>query len=147
MNPSPDPATPAPVFTLDLVVPPEAIDANGHVNNVAFVQWMQDAATRHFETSGGLPAMRAARATWVVRSHQIEYLHPAFLGDRLCVKTWVADFRRVRSTRRYEFYRLPDHRLLAKGETNWVFVGLEDGRPRSIPPEIPRALLQPPFTP
>jgi len=25
---------------------------------------------------------------WVVRAHQIEYLQPAFAGDRITVRTW-----------------------------------------------------------
>jgi acyl-CoA thioester hydrolase len=67
--------TPA-IFREEFVVPASAIDANGHVNNVVFVQWMQDVATRHFDSMGCAEAMREARAIWVVRSHTIEYLAP-----------------------------------------------------------------------
>ena len=31
-------------FRLDITVPGEVVDGNRHVNNVAYVQWMQDAA-------------------------------------------------------------------------------------------------------
>src|SRR5229473_1101260 len=87
----------------EFTVPDSAIDGNGHVNNVAFVQWMQDVATRHFALSGCMEAMRAAGGMWVARSHHIEYLRPAFAGERLQILTWVADFSRVRSLRRYHF--------------------------------------------
>ena len=37
----------AAIGAVELVVPDTAIDANGHVNNVQYVQWMQDAAIAH----------------------------------------------------------------------------------------------------
>jgi acyl-CoA thioester hydrolase len=80
--------------------------------------------------------MRALNATWVVRSHNIEYLSPAFAGERIQVRTWVADMRRVRSLRRYHFVRLADEKLLVRGETEWVFVDAAGGRPLAIPAEV-----------
>jgi len=134
-------ASTAAVFCDEIVVPPSAIDANGHVNNVVFVQWMQDVATRHFESAGCAEAMRAAGATWVVRSHTIEYLAPAFAGDRLQVSTWVVNFSRVRSLRRYRFTRATDGKLLVRGETDWVLVNAATGRPCSIPESIQLAFI------
>lgn len=110
-----------------------AIDANGHVNNVVFVQWMQDVAIRHWDSLGGMAMQQEAAATWVARSHHIEYLRPARLGDRITIRTWVADIRRVRSRRHYEFLRAADGELLARGETDWVFVDVSTGRPKSVP--------------
>ncbi len=117
-------------------IPENAIDGNGHVNNVMYVQWMQNAAIRHFDSLGGTRLMSEARATWVVRSHKIEYLHPAFAGEEIEVRTWIANLRRVRSLRRYEFVRQSDQTILVKGETEWVFVDAASGRPTSIPEPI-----------
>ena len=121
------------VHEYEMDVPMSAIDANGHVNNVEYVRWMQDAAVSHFEHAGGNPHLADAEATWVVRSHRIEYLAPAIAGDRVRVRTWVDDFRRVMSLRKYEFARAGDEKLLARGETEWVFVDATTGRPKSIP--------------
>ena len=129
------------IFRDEFTVPSSAIDGNGHVNNVVFVQWMQDVATRHFDSMGCGEAMRSAHATWVVRSHTIEYLAPAFAGDRLRVSTWVANFSRVRSLRRYQFARASDGKLLVRGETDWVLVNAATGRPCSIPETIQRAFV------
>ncbi len=129
------------VFVDEIVVPADAIDGNGHVNNVAFVGWMQEVATRHFESVGCGATMREAGATWVVRSHHVEYLGPAFAGERLRVLTWIVDFGRARSLRRYRFSRSPDGKLLVRGETDWVFVNAETGRPCSIPEAIRRAFV------
>ena len=133
-----------PVYRYEFTVPTDALDENGHVNNVRYVQWMQEAAVRHYGSIGGIPITQAIGATWVVRSHNIEYLRPAFAGDRLEVQTWVANIRRVRSLRRYRFIRLSDGKLLVKGETDWVFVDAKTGAPRLVPDEIIRIFpLQP----
>jgi len=124
------------IFRQQLVVPPEAIDINGHVNNVNYIQWMQDIAVLHSESCGGTAATEATGATWVVRGHTIEYLRPAFINELIDIHTWVVDFRRVRSLRRYRFFRHSDGQLLAKGETDWVFVDIKSGRPLAIPQHV-----------
>ncbi len=129
-----------PIFRYEFTVPEDALDENGHVNNVQFVQWMQDAAVRHYEAAGGIPPTLALGATWVIRAHTIEYLRPAFAGERIEVRTWVANIRRARSLRRYRFIRVADGKLLVKGETDWVFVDAKSGSPRLIPEEVARVL-------
>jgi acyl-CoA thioester hydrolase len=130
------------IYRYELTVPEEAEDQNGHVNNVEYLRWMQDAAMKHSETAGCTQATNAAGATWVVRTHKIEYFKPAFAGDRIVVATWVADFRRVQSLRKYKILRLSDMTVLADGETNWVFVDAQKGSLRSIPKEV-RAMFEP----
>lgn len=127
------------IYSHEITADTRVIDANGHVNNVAYVQWMQEAAIAHFRSIGGIESMRQAAGTWVARSHWIEYLRPAFAGDRVQIHTWVASVRRVRSTRKYSFERASDGAILARGETDWVFVDIETGRPCAIPADIRRA--------
>lgn len=124
------------VYPYEFTIPDEAVDENGHVNNVMYVQWMQDAAVRHYEAMSGTQPTQVIGATWVVRSHKIEYLTPAFAGERIRVLTWVVNMRRVRSLRRYHFIRVADEQLLVRGETDWVFVDANTGRPRAVPPEL-----------
>ncbi len=124
------------IFRHQFPVPAEAIDGNGHVNNVVYLQWMQDVAVMHSDAVGCTVATRAAGCTWVARTHTIEYLSPALAGDTLLLSTWVADFRRVRSMRHYEFHREWDGKLLARGQTDWVFLNVASGRPGTIPEGI-----------
>jgi acyl-CoA thioester hydrolase len=121
------------------IIPLSAIDENGHVNNVAYVQWMQEIAVEHYETIGGITA-QGNDATWVVREHKIEYLLPAYAGEEIEIKTWVENIRRVRSLRKYEFVRRSDGRVLVNGETDWVFVDTKTGRPLPIPEKVSQAL-------
>jgi len=125
-----------PFYRFEIIVPAEVVDQNRHVNNVAYVQWMQDAALQHSAATGCTRMTEAIGATWVARMHRIEYLSPGFAGDALTVLTWVADFRKVRSLRRYRFIRAADQKVLAQGETDWVFIDAATGRPRAISKEI-----------
>lgn len=125
-----------PIYTYQFTIPETAVDENKHVNNVMYVQWMQDIAVRHYQFIGGTEPMRNLRATWVVREHRIEYLSPGFAGDLIEVQTWVVNIRRVRSLRRYRFVRIAEGQVLAKGETDWVLVDTQTGGPIRIPDEI-----------
>ena len=102
---------------------------------------MQDVAIRHSIASGGTAAMRAAGCTWLVRSHTVEYLSPAYAGDSIEASTWVEYFHRVRSLRQYRFVRTSDSKLLARGETVWVFVSAGTGRPHAIPGSVSACFL------
>lgn len=126
----------SPVHVHPVEVGASAIDANGHANNVEFVRWMQEAAVAHADAAGCTAATLAAGATWVVRSHQIDYARPAMEGDRIEVRTWVENVRRAFSLRKYEFVRPSDGVTLARGQTDWVFLDAATARPRSIPDAI-----------
>jgi len=115
----------------------EEIDGLGHANNVCFVEWMQSAAVSHTTALGWPgPRYRALGSGWVVRSHKIEYHQPAFAGDPIVVRTWVATMKKVSSLRRYEIVRPCDGALLATAETHWAFVDYATGSPTRIPPEV-----------
>jgi len=124
------------IYHHEVQVTPEMVDRNGHVNNVAYIQWMQDAAVAHARSSGCTAATSALDATWVARMHHIEYLRPAFAGDSITVLTWVANFRKVRSLRKYCMVRASDRAVVAEAETDWVLVDAATGRPRPISQEI-----------
>lgn len=118
-------------------VRPDEIDEQGHVGNVHYVAWMQAAAVAHSSARGWTPERyRALGATWVVRFHFVEYLRPAFEGEQVVVRTWVADFKKVTSLRKYRIVRPGDGVVLATAETNWAFIGAENGAPKRIPPEL-----------
>ncbi|CAH2599184.1 Acyl-CoA thioesterase [Rhodovastum atsumiense] len=122
------------IFTRRIVVPAEAIDVFGHVNNLVYLHWMLDVATEH-SAAQGWPLERYLEAgfIWVVRSHGITYHRPAFAGDEVALHTWIADFHHHLSTRRYLFRRPADGRVLAEAETGWVLVDRDRLRPRRIP--------------
>jgi acyl-CoA thioester hydrolase len=123
------------VYTHSFSVPESAIDVNGHVSNIEYVRWMQDAATAHTASEGWtLERYRESRAVWVVRTHTIEYLRPAFAGEQLQVHTWIASVRDCQSRRMYLVTRADQDRVLvARAETLWICIDPETGRPRRVP--------------
>jgi len=124
------------IFRTRFQVSAQAIDENGHVNNVNYVQWMQDLAVSHYQLMGGVEPTQALGATWVVRSHHVVYQSSAFEGDLIEASTWVVNMRKVRSLRRYQFTRVADGKVLVTGETDWVFVDIQSGRLLAIPANI-----------
>ncbi len=125
------------IFVYTHTVRDDEIDALGHVNNLAYLKWMQSAAVAH-SAACGWPTERYLEtgAGWVVRSHRIEYLKPALVTEPIMIRTWIASFKKVTSLRCYQIWRPTDDALLAEAETNWAFIGLEHRVPRRIPMEV-----------
>lgn len=126
-------------FRYPHVVSREDIDELGHAGNFHYVRWMQHAAVAH-STANGWPPERYNElgGGWVVRSHQITYLKPAFEGDELSIETWVENMRSATSLRRYEIRR-KDGILLARAETDWAFVNYATQKPVRIPAHVASA--------
>jgi acyl-CoA thioester hydrolase len=129
-----------PLFEYRHVVRSEEIDGLDHANNLAYLNWMQSAAIAHSDAVGWTTSRYfALQAGWVVRSHQIEYLQPAVLGDEVVVKTWVADMKKISSLRRYEMFRAGDNVRLAVAATNWAFIDFQTRRLTRIPDVVASA--------
>lgn len=112
----------------------EEIDALGHVNNLHYLAWAQAAATAH-SSAVGWPFSRYTEvgASWVVRSHVIEYLRAARLGDSIVVRTWVTEMGKIHSLRKYQIVRAVDATTLATAQTQWVFVKLASQTIERVP--------------
>ena len=123
------------IFRQELIVSADAVDEFRHVNNQRYIAWMQEVATAH-SAANGWPMERylGIGAAWVVRSHFIEYLRPAFAGDALDIDTWASSLALREVTRKYRFRRADQ--LLARAETKWVYVDIRSGRPKRIPAEL-----------
>ena len=113
------------------------IDFNNHVNNVTYLSWMIEAATKHSESVGfGYKECLKLGGTWIAKSHNIEYKKPSFINDELQMETWIEDIGKILSTRRYVLTRVSDRVLICEGKTEWVFVDSEKMRPMKIPAAI-----------
>lgn len=117
-------------------------DAYGYVHRANYLDYMQEAA---FDASAAAGYDRARYDVmglyWLVRETDIEYLYPLRYGDSVQVKTWVIDFRRVRSRRAYELRVAESGELAARASTDWVFLDSAAGRPVSIPQEMMAAFF------
>ncbi|AYY12263.1 acyl-CoA thioesterase [Actinobacteria bacterium YIM 96077] len=114
------------------------LDSYGHVNNVTFAEYIQEAridfVARHFP--GGL----AGHAGSVVAGQHIDYLAPVTAGARLQVEVWVT---RLGESSFDLAYAIRDaERVYARATSALVAYDLQEARPRPVsPPE--RAALEP----
>ena len=122
------------VFVVPLDVRPEHIDENGHVNNVVYVGWLQDAGTAHWNAR--FDDETRAKWSWVATRHEIDYLRgiaPGSVG--VVARTWVGDPQGPRFNR---YVRIEDGegRLCAQGLSEWCLVDAQTLRPARIPAEM-----------
>ena len=120
------------VYSTQLTVQPEHIDDLQHVNNVVYLQWVQDIAGQHWFSSSS--HLQLDELVWVAREHRIEYFAPALLGENLALKTFVEKMQGVTSTRIVEIRR--SGKLICKCSSHWILVDQQSMRPRRIPQEI-----------
>lgn len=124
------PATPAFRFSQPVTVVSAHIDELHHVNNVQYVQWIQDIAGAHWLTA--FPVGEREQYVWVVQEHHIRYLKSALLGDELRLTTWIGEFKGATSQRFTRIERVADGALLCEAETKWVLLDPHTGRPKRV---------------
>jgi acyl-CoA thioester hydrolase len=117
-------------------------DAFKRLNHTNYLRYMQEAAFDASAAAGyGLARYEAMERLWLVRETDIEYMRPLRYGDRVQVKTWVADFGRVRSRRDYEFRLAGSGEMAARAYTDWAFLDSRTGRPARIPADMVAAFF------
>ncbi len=122
------------VFELAIAVAPADIDRLGHVNNVTYVRWVQDAAVAHWTAAA--PAADQARLVWVVVRHEIDYKQAAFLSDGIVARTWVGAATRITFERHTEILRASDRALLARARTVWCPMDAVSLRPTAVSSDV-----------
>lgn len=113
------------------------IDGQGHVNNAVYVKWMDAAAWANSVAVGyDLEQYRALGSAFVVRRHEIDYLQPAYAGQKIIVATWPCEMVRFNAYRKHQIIRVNDGVTLARARTHWVYMDTATGRPRRMEPEL-----------
>lgn len=125
-------------FQISVTVRPEHLDDLNHVNNVQYLAWVQEVSKAHW---GSLSRPEWDRDyLWVVRSHQITYLHAAVLGDVLSISTHVEEARGAQSERHVQIRLAEDNTPVVTCKTIWVLLDARTGNPVRIPSEMVDAL-------
>ena len=119
-------------FSYSFRVSVEDIDAQNHVNNVAYVKWIQDVAVAHWFSATN-EATRE-KLTWIVTRHEIDYKKPAFENEEITVTTWVGEPTRVSWERFTEIKR--GESLLVKARSVWCLIDRESLKPTRITSEL-----------
>ncbi|MDA0911838.1 MAG: acyl-CoA thioesterase [Proteobacteria bacterium] len=124
------------IFKTHFNVMAEHIDANKHVSNIVYIKWMQDIAVMHSDACGwDTKRYHQNHCTWVAKTHFIDYIKQVFLGELIEARTWVDEIKRSTALRKYEFINQRGE-IVAKAETNWVFINTETQRIQRVLPEV-----------
>ena len=121
-------------FEHRIVAAPEDIDELGHVNNAAWVRWIQDVATAHWYALAD-PAHSDAYM-WVVIRHEIDYLRSVGPGETVTGRTWVGEAPRGARFDRYVEFVGADGKARVKAKTTWAIIEKASGRAIRVPPEV-----------
>lgn len=116
------------IFSIEKTVTANEIDDLNHVNNVVYVNWMEEIATKHWQfltAEAPLPDY-----IWVVLRHEIDYVQQAVLHDKITIKTWVGETKGFKSERLIAFYK--DDVVIAKSKTIWGMLALKTYKPARI---------------
>ena len=122
-------------YTISKKVESKDIDRLNHVNNVIYLEWVNEIAKLHWEE---LAKEHAQDDYWVVRQHVIDYFKAALINDELTISTWVGISKGPLSERFVEI-KLGDT-LLVKAKSIWCLIDAESYKPKRITEEIIRLL-------
>ena len=125
------------VFEQKHIVTANEIDEYNHVNNVVYVQWMQNISDAHWKEL-------SKKATnidyvWFVIRHEIDYKNQAVLGDEVTLRTWIGKTEGIKSIRHFEIYR--GETLLVKSQTTFCLLDATTKKPKRITKEVTNLLL------
>lgn len=120
------------MFECEIEVKPDDIDELGHVNNVVYLRWVQQVASAHWQ-SKALSAI-TDKYLWVVLRHEIDYLKPALLQDKIKAQTWVSSMDGVKSIRNVKF--ISNGNELAVAKTIWCLLDAKSMKPKRIGDDI-----------
>lgn len=117
------------VYVHEIIVSQNDIDELGHVNNIVYVRWVQEAAAAHWNHLAD-EGTRSENA-WVVVRHEVDYLAPALITDEVIAKTWVGESGGAKSIR-YVDICSKTGKIFAKAKTTWCLLNAQNMRPKRI---------------
>jgi acyl-CoA thioester hydrolase len=122
------------------------LDMLGHVNNVVYVDYLQEARVDMLRTHARSPQTQGLAEGVVVVSHQVTYVAPLLFDFKpVYVESWVTDIRAASFTMAYEIFRdQPDgtRKIFLRASTVLAPYVFTTESPRRLRPEE-KANLEP----
>lgn len=122
-------------FILEHRVKSDELDFLNHVNNKVYLAWMEHIAWQHSLSVGiDYDQQKEQGKIMVVKQHELNYLAPCFLDDKLLMGTWIGErIGCCQRKRHYEIYREADGKKIFSGHTIWVCMDLHTQKACKIP--------------
>lgn len=127
-------------FEKQITARAEDIDELGHVNNAAWVRWIQDIAVSHWRAVA--PPEHVEAYIWVVTRHEIDYLRAVLPGETVTGRTWVPDPPKGARFDRHMEFTGDDGKPRVRAKTTWAILDRATGRPLRVPPEVAAPFLK-----
>jgi acyl-CoA thioester hydrolase len=119
-------------FSHSFIVNSNHLDEQNHVNNVVYVQWIQDVAVAHWRNLVSRETQE--KFTWILLRHEIDYKQQSFENDEITATTWVGKATKVTCERFTEITR--GETLLVKAKSLWCMIDSTSKKPAKISEEI-----------
>ena len=121
-------------FTKTFTVTTADLDELNHVNNVRYLEWVQEISKEHWNhaTRGNWED----KLVWVVRKHEVTYFKAAKNNDVIRASTHVKESNGPISIRIVEFTDNKTNDLLVNSSTEWCLLDKQSLRPKRIPATI-----------
>ena len=121
-------------FEEEIIVSDQHLDDLRHKNNIKYVEWVQKIAKNHWKTIAS--RIMKENYYWILLEHNIKYLKPAFLNDKLLIKTFIEATKDIKSSRIVKIYNKDTNELLMSSYTNWCLISSKTNKPTRIIDEI-----------
>jgi len=128
------------IFEKSVTVRSSDLDDLKHVNNVQYVQWIQDVAKEHWETRASDEILNTY--FWVVIRHEIDYKQQGLLGDELLIQTFVGDHTHVTSQRLVNILNKKTKKVLVQAKSTWCLMDYKTKKPVKISEEMFRVFYK-----
>jgi len=128
------------IYEMELKVSKVDLDELQHVNNVRYVQWIQDIAKSHWNNRADKEFKE--EYFWVVVRHEIDYKQQAFLDDELLMQTFIAEHTHVTSIRHVNILNKATGKTLIQAKSTWCLMDHKTKKPVKISEEMLRVFYQ-----
>ena len=128
------------IYEMEIRVTKDDLGELQHVNNVRYVQWIQDIAKAHWENRAGKESQE--QYFWVVVRHEIDYKQQAFLNDELLLQTFIGEHTQVTSVRHVNILNKVTGKILIQAKSNWCLMDQKTKKPVKISAEMLRVFYQ-----
>lgn len=115
-----------------ITVSKQHLDGLNHVNNVIYIQWLNDISEKHWKKITSPQLTQAS--VWIVLKHEIKYIKQAVLGDVLTVKTHIGETFAATSIRYVTF--LKNNTPVAIAQSTWCLIDKINLKPKRIGQDI-----------
>ena len=125
------------ILEQEITVSKNDLDDLNHVNNVVYINWIQEIAKNHWDVL--VSDEIKDNYYWVLLEHNIKYLHSALLNEKIIIKTYIEETKGVKSSRIVEIFNKGTNQLLVTSKTIWCLINAKTNKPSRINDEIRKA--------